>query len=210
MGEAIPSLCHPFAATKQASKELEGRAKAVVFHNGTWPSWRFKIESHALQKISKVPGGPFNDSRTLAWLAGLYGPNIFNVMDVDHQRILYFSTDKVLHWGSWAKGDGYIHSAPSYTSSSYSRGVNIQDDKDWEKDRVKFDPKEKALVPIHRRPTELLDVRVITPSGGTNLSEDTVGTEWTRAFVAEMVFRCRRWNAQAGYLHAEMKSTVCT
>lgn len=69
VGEVTPSLCHPFPVTRAATTRLSGRARAVLFHNGTWTGWRDTL------RLMPGPGmdGPLSDTRVAARLVDLCG-----------------------------------------------------------------------------------------------------------------------------------------
>lgn len=69
IGGKSERLCQPFPIEKGVSTDLEGTAKKVLFHNGTYHRWDDDMKVVSFAGGAEVPFGPWNDSRMLAWLA---------------------------------------------------------------------------------------------------------------------------------------------
>src|SRR5262249_36590345 len=67
VGAVGTPLCHPFPVAPVPAVAAEGRAAAVLFHNGTWPDWRLGLE--VLDDAARADAAPWSDSRVLAALA---------------------------------------------------------------------------------------------------------------------------------------------
>jgi hypothetical protein len=75
-------LCHPFPIDPEASVELEGRTKGyVLFHNGTWHSWKTTLLEAVVHLPAKVPLGKWSDSRAMAWSAAHFGIGFLELID---------------------------------------------------------------------------------------------------------------------------------
>lgn len=211
-GGALPELCHPFAVTPKASTALEGKAKAVLFHNGSWGGWQHEVKQAVIANRGAVPKGPWSDSRGLALMAGIYGPNIFNILEIASQRICYFSSDNFMTWGSWEKKDGWFASNPSFQNyaGAHKCGLNIESEDDWQKKPLKFDPVSKALVPMERRAawgttkgkgwvTVIKNGQIIPPVGQALLVDGGETSTLTRQVISKVIFQLRGYCLKQGY-----------
>lgn len=66
-GSSDHELNQPFPLTREVSTSLEGTAKEVLFHNGTYHNWLEKMNMMCFAGGTPIPGGKWNDSRFLAW-----------------------------------------------------------------------------------------------------------------------------------------------
>ncbi len=94
VGEVVPALCHPFPVTHLSTTRLTGRARAVLFHNGTWLDWRQSLRWVPVNQLT----GPLSDSRVAAILAERFGPE---VLDRLPGRYVFFERDFTLLYGEW-------------------------------------------------------------------------------------------------------------
>lgn len=137
-GGKMKELTHPFPITAEAEVDLSGTAPAVLFHNGSVLEW----EKHMLQVILstnvEVPGGPWSDTRSLAWITHLKGTGVLNWL-VGTSRVAVFEAapptlhtkeysrvrDHIRLWNysSWVKKEGYMQSIE--TSFSNRGGVVV-------------------------------------------------------------------------------------
>ena len=112
VGEAVPALCHPFPVTRAATTRLSGRARAVLFHNGTWSGWG--------RTLRLMPGprlaGPMSDTRVAASLVDLCGTE---ALDRLPGRWVFFERGFTLAIGGWrrwggmtASNLGFVRAAP--------------------------------------------------------------------------------------------------
>lgn len=77
-GGVSDELCHPFPVSRTASTDVAGKAKMVMMHNGTLRNWQETL----LQTLrTKLPPGDWSDTRAMAFMAGQYGENMFNLFD---------------------------------------------------------------------------------------------------------------------------------
>ena len=126
-GGRIPELCHPFTIDEQASVELKGKTKGfVLFHNGHWQDW--KKESIGLARDiaklgKKIPAGKWSDTRAMAWMAGVCGLGILEM--IDEKAIAFGPDDYELYPGmGWTKMDGFYVSNDHWIAVSYNKTYN--------------------------------------------------------------------------------------
>lgn len=141
VGGEISALCHPFVASPTASTALKGSAKSVLFHNGHWSPWEFKLRENLLDRGRKIPAGPWSDSRALAWFVGVYGKEVLEWLDLrGEQRIILFENNGMKFKGKWTKCDGFYNSDPTYP---YRDGpINITPSKEFA-EKTKLSKKER-------------------------------------------------------------------
>lgn len=68
-GPNVKELNHPFPLSPGVETSLEGNARGVLFHNGTFSNWETMMREVCFGGGVQIPGGNWNDSRALAWLA---------------------------------------------------------------------------------------------------------------------------------------------
>lgn len=98
VGKVVPGLCHPFPVTARANISLSGRARAVLFHNGTWNGW---LDTLRLMPATRRPEGVLSDTRVAASLVNLCG---IDTLDQLPGRYVFFErgfTTLFGHWYSW-------------------------------------------------------------------------------------------------------------
>lgn len=100
VGEVTPKLCHPFPVTPSATTRLNGTARAVLFHNGTYGAWR-----DVLRKMPKGRIGDklLSDSRVVASMVDYLG---IDVLDEIHGKFVVFERDFTKLFGYWEKFAG--------------------------------------------------------------------------------------------------------
>lgn len=82
VGGRQEDLCHPFEIGPKASAKLSGiTSRGVLFHNGTWGQWRSVAMDLAINRGIKVPPGPWNDTRTMAWVTAHLGDGILEFIN---------------------------------------------------------------------------------------------------------------------------------
>ena len=115
VGGAVPELCHPFPITVEASLKTEGAARAVLMHNGTWSTWKQNMlhliprAARENLKETKIPPGPWSDSRCMAWLAAIYGPEILELLEEKIAVLTGRGQWKTLGYG-WSEFEGCHYS----------------------------------------------------------------------------------------------------
>lgn len=126
-GANDPQMTHPFPLTKEVQTSLTGEADAVLFHNGTYANWGEIMKILCWAGGVKVPGGKWNDTRTLAWLAATRGVNALMLTDWGNGRIAVLKKDgEVIRRGeNWSEGSpGIWFSGPLRDVVTYQRGVS--------------------------------------------------------------------------------------
>lgn len=70
IGRVCPELCHPFPVTQKAELQQVGKARAVLFQNGTWPGY-----SNYMRRLSLSFGRkePVSDTRAAASFVSRFG-----------------------------------------------------------------------------------------------------------------------------------------
>jgi hypothetical protein len=105
-GGNVKELCHPFPITEGVSTDLEGTAKAVLFHNGTYGMWDSAMKEMVWVAGLKMPVGPWSDSRFLAWLAFHRGWTSLRLADWGNGRIVLLDSkgNLVIQGNGWRDG----------------------------------------------------------------------------------------------------------
>jgi predicted glutamine amidotransferase len=100
VGEVTPKLCHPFPVTPSATTRLNGTARAVLFHNGTYGAWR-----DVLRKMPKGRIGDklLSDSRVVASMIDYLG---IDVLDEINGKFVVFERDFTKLFGYWENFGG--------------------------------------------------------------------------------------------------------
>ena len=70
VGAVTPLLCHPFPVRHDASLEISGHARSVLFHNGTWGEWQRYRDHFGIEFPCKEP---VSDTRVAAALVARFG-----------------------------------------------------------------------------------------------------------------------------------------
>lgn len=142
-GGKMKELTHPFPITKDAETDLSGTAPAVLFHNGSVTKWEDYMLQVILSTQEEVPGGPWSDTRSLAWITHLKGTGVLNWL-IGTSRIVVMEAapatlntkeysrvrDHIRLWNysSWVKKDGYMQSIETTYSNRggvvYSTGFS--------------------------------------------------------------------------------------
>jgi len=105
--------CHPFQIDENATIGFEGQAPPregdavrettgyVLFHNGFWSQWKDKLQTIAFNGYRFLPGGPWSDSRGLAWAAHHLG---FGLLEMIDERVVCFGPGEfdIEVFGSWS------------------------------------------------------------------------------------------------------------
>jgi hypothetical protein len=103
VGGVNPRLCHPFPVDRAAATKLEGAARRVLFHNGTWAGYRDAL-AHIEQKQKRTIAGAISDSRVMALLVDhLRKPEVLG--DVEGRWVL-FSSRETRVFGDWREWRG--------------------------------------------------------------------------------------------------------
>jgi hypothetical protein len=103
VGAVCAELRHPFPVDYRASLKARGKAKAVLFQNGTWPGWRKSLE-FAESEGHRIPPGPMSDARAAAWLCSIFGHKFLE--KCEPSRWVYFSHQETALFGQWHQRHG--------------------------------------------------------------------------------------------------------
>jgi len=104
VGGVTPSLCHPFPVTHRAELRQKGRARSVLFHNGTWGEHRDFAEHYGIsfgrERVS--------DTRIAAALVARFGFDWLR--RADYCRWVLLDRDGIRRIGKWSLIDGCHYS----------------------------------------------------------------------------------------------------
>jgi hypothetical protein len=111
VGDKNPQLTHPFPLLDKVPLSIGGEAPGVLFHNGTWLSWK----QICINNLGKIPSleGQLSDSRVIAWLVHYYGEMVCRVMDGEG-RICVFKPGVISRYGEWVHENGIYYSNTSW------------------------------------------------------------------------------------------------
>lgn len=117
VGEPIPPLTHPFPVTHGVGLSLEGNAKMVLMHNGTWGDWRHILKTFCITHKIRLPDGPWSDSRAYAFMAAYLGSSILPILDLTDRLIVLDGDSRWTYWGDWKDAEtqgenGFLMSSP--------------------------------------------------------------------------------------------------
>lgn len=105
VGGVRADLCHPFPITHRAELRRHGRARAVLFHNGTWSEHRRAAE-HFEIRFPKREG--VSDTRIAAVVAARLGSTWLQRFNYCRWAIL--DRDGIRRIGNWSRIDGCHYS----------------------------------------------------------------------------------------------------
>ena len=127
VGPDKPQYNHPFPISPNAELDLEGVTTGnVLFHNGTWHSWRHDARKLAHDYGVQIPLHDWSDSRAMAFAAYCAGLGELSFID---ERVVVFGPDLMevfspKSWsrvaeGFWASNNGWSYAQKtSYTGSN--------------------------------------------------------------------------------------------
>ena len=123
VGGRFEDLCHPFEIGPKASTKLSGSTnRGVLFHNGTWGQWRSVAMDLAINRGIKVPPGPWNDTRTMAWVTSHLGDGILEFIN---ERTVLFGPKLFTIFGEgWEDVEGIPCSNKLFLNTFRSQGGN--------------------------------------------------------------------------------------
>lgn len=124
VGRVCAELRHPFPVEKASPLSDSGKAKAVLFQNGTWGGWREALD-RAARKGHKVPAGEMSDARAAAWLCSIYGKDY--IRSCGASRWVFFGAHATSYFGDWHKLSGILYSNLYWRPSRYERELEIDD-----------------------------------------------------------------------------------
>lgn len=98
IGGPTKLLTHPFPIDPAVPLDLQGETSVgVLFHNGTLNNWEVLRRDWTKPGLMEFPGGPWSDSRTMAYLIAHYCPKKFGFLDnvLSAEKILIFTPDMI-------------------------------------------------------------------------------------------------------------------
>jgi hypothetical protein len=100
--QQLDYLCHPFPLTDDVETDLEGSTDGyVLFHNGSWTSWKHDLREAIFKSGKKLPPDPWIDTRAMAWVAHHFGLGMLELID---QKIFIISPTNYNGFGDeWYK-----------------------------------------------------------------------------------------------------------
>lgn len=120
VGGVTPALCHPFPVTHRAELRRHGRARAVLFHNGTWSEHR-RVADHL--GIAFPKREPVSDTRIAAAVVARFGFDWLSRAHAEYCRWAILDRDGIRRLGSWTDIDGChysnTHWMPTRSAASY-------------------------------------------------------------------------------------------
>lgn len=103
VGGVSGRLCHPFPVNREASTKLEGSARRLLFHNGTWSGHREALK-FVEKKQKRIVQGAMSDTRVIALLVDhLRDHDVLRNID---GRFVLFSVDSTKLYGEWKTWEG--------------------------------------------------------------------------------------------------------
>ena len=103
VGHIVPELCHPFPIEDGVTTKLHGITDKVLFHNGTWDSWKDTLLQSLISTNKKLPKGYWSDSRAMAYIANEHDESVLNLVD---GKIAVLSVKGIKKYGSgWVDVD---------------------------------------------------------------------------------------------------------
>lgn len=116
VGGKDKSLVHPFPVSKDVPLLDEGKAKSVVFHNGTWSAWDNVLVNHLSSRVT-LPRGKWSDTRAIAFLVHVHGKGILKLLESAGKFIYMKDGD------NWGFGNFIDDEGVSYSNESYKRHI---------------------------------------------------------------------------------------
>lgn len=108
-GGTCKALTHPFPISRNASTSLKGRARAVLFHNGSVTEWKNLALRIALGRGVKLPQGPLSDTRIIAWAMYFLGDNLLELLP---GKFALMKDGEVITYGRFLKHGAHEISSP--------------------------------------------------------------------------------------------------
>lgn len=137
VGSESKELCHPFPISAEVEEELNGKADAVLFHNGHFTDWNDMCLKHAVLNNVPPPDGEMSDSRALAWLVHRLGPSVLEYVRgnkfalLSNEGLRMYPHDMT----GWVEKDGVFYSNMNwmgYSGKHRSSRYGKDDDKEYE------------------------------------------------------------------------------
>lgn len=125
VGGVRADLCHPFPVTHRADLRRSGRARSVLFHNGTWSEWRQAVEHFGLRFGREA----VSDTRVAASLVSRFGFDWLKRWD--YCRWAMLSKNGIQRIGSWTKLGCCHYSNTHWRRNEPPRQWRASDNADW-------------------------------------------------------------------------------
>lgn len=120
VGDVCPELTHPFEISDNANQNLKGTSdKGVLFHNGTWTEFEDIMIKTLVKKNQRMYKGKNSDSRSMAFLAKMYGIEFLQL--IKNQKIAVLTPNGIRRFGSFPQVDKHYCSNDWFDSSSVSQ-----------------------------------------------------------------------------------------
>lgn len=100
-------MTHPFHVSTDSPLDLTGRTKGhLLFHNGHYNRWKDMLLETVIKANKPMPKGRWTDTRAMAFIAGVYGPNTCELFD---EKIAIMSPDDIEVFGTgWMRVNGVV------------------------------------------------------------------------------------------------------
>jgi len=173
-------LTHPYEVTKESELKMEGQAEALLMHNGHWSDWNEAVLNHSINTGQDCPDGDWSDSRAMAYLSGVIGPNMLKMLS--GQKIAVFKKNKKItilgagweiekdilysnkNWektkSKWGYGYGKCNTKTGYwfEGAFYPDGNNTEAlNKENKAPAIAWDPDKKEWAPIKKEIEKMQD-----------------------------------------------------
>lgn len=134
IGGKTPLLTHPFPLTERSPLDLQGNTVAVLAHNGHWGKWDDTIKDLCARSGKRLPGGPWSDSRAMAWIVSNFGIGMLNIT-AEFQKVAVLHAVKgfsIINQSMWYEKKGWMQSSSTTTRrKSWSGFGGIDDTGDY-------------------------------------------------------------------------------
>lgn len=207
-GGVDPLLTHPFPINEDASLRLSGKEEDVLFHNGTWMSWKQELKLlRYWEVIEEIPKGPWSDSRSMAIQLYWMGDGYLDIeMDDEPSRVAIFKADgklTLINEDKWLRGEGgkFLRSSqggmPGVQTThylaggrrcTYPSGVHGWDGiGDDDGDELEFDARAQAFERAGKASPESQEKTGSDSSNTSGTEEDEEQPFFTEAEIKEVV-----------------------
>lgn len=136
-------LCHPFPIDKKASLDLEGKASKVLFHNGHYADWQKTMLTAITTRKISLPGGPWTDTRSFAFLSAIFGLGYLDLID-EKIVVMDGKKDVITYYGAgWIREKGIVYSNKywNWNHSSAYYGYGYGNDYIFDEENKNFNQK---------------------------------------------------------------------
>jgi hypothetical protein len=128
VGGACEELCHPFPYGAVDQRGRGASKYGVLFHNGTFHAWKHEVKQAAIYSNTRVPSGRWSDSRGMAFLTGIYGTGLLELLD---EKTVALTPSECTIFGTL--NQGWVRKGPAgETVTPAEPGIWYSNDR-WEK-----------------------------------------------------------------------------